>query len=68
METKTRITVLNHILALNLDVNIWSARKKLTPYDFGATQLPPKNSPRLEAKEFAILKICASSELSNLVL
>ncbi|MFW5500923.1 MULTISPECIES: DUF3150 domain-containing protein [unclassified Maridesulfovibrio] len=58
METKTRITVLNHILALNLDVNIWSARKKLTPYDFGATQLPPEELASLGSK-----RVCNPEDL-----
>ncbi len=58
METKTRITVLNHILALNLDVNIWSARKKLTPSDFGATQLPPEELASLGSK-----RVCNPEDL-----
>ncbi|MBI9113194.1 DUF3150 domain-containing protein [Maridesulfovibrio ferrireducens] len=58
METKTRITVLNHILALNLDVNIWSARKKLTPADFGGSQLPPEELASLGSK-----RICNPEEL-----
>ncbi len=58
METKTRITILNHILALNLDVNIWSARKKLTPHDFGATQLPPEELASLGSK-----RVCNPEDL-----
>ncbi|WP_319780066.1 DUF3150 domain-containing protein [Maridesulfovibrio sp.] len=58
MESKTRITVLNHILALNLDVNIWSARKKLTPSDFGATQLPPEDLASLGSK-----RVCNPEDL-----
>ena len=58
METKTRITVLNHILALNLDVNIWSARKKLTPSDFGTSQLPPEELASLGSK-----RICNPEDL-----
>ncbi|MBI9113317.1 DUF3150 domain-containing protein [Maridesulfovibrio ferrireducens] len=58
METKTRITVLNHILALNLDVNIWSARKKLTPADFGSTHLPPEELASLGSK-----RICNPGDL-----
>ncbi|WP_291327125.1 DUF3150 domain-containing protein [Desulfovibrio sp. UCD-KL4C] len=58
METKTRITVLNHILALNLDVNIWSARKKLTPSDFGGSQLPPEELASLGSK-----RICNPEDL-----
>ncbi|NDV24726.1 DUF3150 domain-containing protein [Desulfovibrio sp. JC022] len=58
MKSKTRITVLNHILALNLDVNIWSARKKLTPYDFGETQLPPEELASLGSK-----RVCNPEDL-----
>ncbi|WP_419781221.1 DUF3150 domain-containing protein [Maridesulfovibrio sp.] len=58
MENNTRITVLNHILALNLDINIWSARKKLTPSDFGATQLPPEELASLGSK-----RICNPEDL-----
>lgn len=58
MESKTKITVLNHILALNLDVNIWSARKKLTPYDFGETQLPPEELASLGSK-----RVCNPEDL-----
>ncbi|MFW5498883.1 MULTISPECIES: DUF3150 domain-containing protein [unclassified Maridesulfovibrio] len=58
MESKTKITVLNHLLALNLDVSIWSARKKLTPYDFGETQLPPEDLASLGSK-----KVCNPEDL-----
>ena len=34
LSTVTDIKVLDCLLALNLQVSIWSARKKLTPEDF----------------------------------
>ena len=44
MDTPTLITplhVLDRILALNLDISLWSARTKLTEEDFGGAELPP---------------------------
>jgi hypothetical protein len=54
----TDITVLDHLMALNLDVNIWTARKKLTPADFGGAELPPEDLASLGSK-----KICNPQEL-----
>jgi hypothetical protein len=53
MKTTTDITVLNHLMVLNLDVSIWSARKKLSPADFGGAKLPPEELTSLGSK-----KIC----------
>ena len=58
MTTQTNITVLDHIMALNLDVSIWTARKKLTPSDFGGAELPPEELASLGSK-----KICSPQEL-----
>ncbi|BDQ38469.1 hypothetical protein SYK_28290 [Pseudodesulfovibrio nedwellii] len=58
MNTHTDITVLDHLMALNLDVNIWTARKKLTPSDFGGAELPPEELASLGSK-----KICNPQEL-----
>ncbi|MEF2144165.1 MAG: DUF3150 domain-containing protein [Desulfovibrionaceae bacterium] len=58
MDTKTDITVLDHLMALNLDVSIWTARKKLTPADFGGAQLPPEDLASLGSK-----KVCNPQEL-----
>ncbi|MBI9088207.1 MAG: DUF3150 domain-containing protein [Desulfobacterium sp.] len=58
MNTSTDITVLNHLMAINLDVNIWSARKKLTPADFGGADLPPEELASLGSK-----KICNPEDL-----
>jgi hypothetical protein len=54
----TDITVLNDLMALNLDVKIWTARKKLTPADFGGAELPPEELASLGSK-----KICDPKEL-----
>ena len=37
------IKVLNNLLALNLNVNLWSARKKMVLEDFGGAELPPED-------------------------
>ncbi|SOB58155.1 conserved protein of unknown function [Pseudodesulfovibrio profundus] len=58
MDTHTDITVLDNLMALNLDVNIWTARKKLTPADFGGADLPPEELASLGSK-----KICNPQEL-----
>ena len=39
------IKVLNNLLALNLNVNLWSARKKMVLEDFGGAELPLKIWP-----------------------
>ena len=54
----TDITVLDNLVALNLDVKIWTARKKLTPADFGGAELPPEELASLGSK-----KICDPKEL-----
>jgi hypothetical protein len=54
----TDITVLDNLVALNLDVKIWTARKKLTPADFGGADLPPEELASLGSK-----KICDPKEL-----
>lgn len=37
------IKVLDNLLALNLNVNLWSARKKMVLEDFGGAELPPED-------------------------
>ena len=54
----TEITVLKEIVAVRLDVHIWSARKKLTPTDFGSANLPPEKIASLGSK-----RICDPVEL-----
>lgn len=56
METpvlNTPLQVLDNILALNLNITLWSARKKLTAEDFGGVELPPDDLASLGSK-----KIC----------
>lgn len=54
----TDITVLKHLTAIRLEVNIWSARKKLTPADFGTPNLPPESIASLGSK-----KVCNPEDL-----
>ncbi len=54
----TDITVLKHLTAIRLDVNIWSARRKLTPADFGTPNLPPESIASLGSK-----KVCNPEDL-----
>ena len=58
MDTQTDITVLDNLMAINLDVSIWTARKKLTPADFGGAALPPDDLASLGSK-----KVCDPREL-----
>lgn len=51
-------TILNCLMAINLDVNIWTARRKLTPADFGGANLPPEELASLGSK-----RICDPEEL-----
>jgi hypothetical protein len=55
---KTEPTVLKCILAVNLNVNIWSAKRKLLPGDFVHSELPPEKLASLGSK-----RICDPSEL-----
>lgn len=74
MQTSTDITVLDKLLVVNLDVHIWSARKKLLPQDFGNASLPPEELASLgskrvcnpdDLKTFATLKARATSLLER---
>ncbi len=48
--TVTDINVLDHLAVVQLDVRIWSARKKLTPEDLGNAELPPEDLASLGSK------------------
>lgn len=74
MQCTTDITVLDRLLVINLDVHIWSARKKLLPQDVGNASLPPEELASLgskrvcnpdELKTFATLKARATSLLER---
>ncbi len=56
--SSTDITVLKSLIAVRLDVTIWSARKKLTVADFGTINLPPEKLASLGSK-----KICDPASL-----
>ena len=58
MNLKTEPKVLKCLLAVNLDVNIWSARRKLQPNDFAHSLLPPEKLASLGSK-----RICSPDEL-----
>ncbi|NCC04433.1 MAG: DUF3150 domain-containing protein [Proteobacteria bacterium] len=59
MNTQTDIKVLHSLLALHLEVNIWTARKKLSPEDFAGAVLPPDDLASLGSK-----RICDPESLS----
>lgn len=62
METtmlNTPVQVLDNILALNLNITLWSARRKLTAEDFGNVELPPEDLASLGSK-----KICDPAKLN----
>ena len=58
MDTTTDTKLFKHLMVLNLDVSIWSARKKLSPADFGGAKLPPEELASLGSK-----KICNPEDL-----
>ena len=55
----TPITVLDQILAINLNITLWSARTKLTAEDFSGIELPPDELASLGCK-----KICDPAKLA----
>jgi hypothetical protein len=56
----TDITVLDHLAVVNLDIHIWSARKKLLPPDLGGAELPPEDLASLGSK-----RICNPEDLKT---
>ena len=56
----TDITVLDHLLVVNLDIHIWTARKKLVPLDLGGAELPPEELASLGSK-----RICNPEDLRS---
>lgn len=50
--------ILDCLMAINLDVTIWTARRKLTPDDFGGAELPPEELASLGSK-----RVCDPEEL-----
>lgn len=47
------IRILDNLVALNLIISLWSARKKMTPEDFGSVELPPDDLASLGSKRIA---------------
>ena len=56
----TYITVLDHLLVVNLDIHIWTARKKLVPLDLGGAELPPEDLASLGSK-----RVCNPEDLRS---
>ncbi len=47
------IRILDNLLALNLDVSLWSARRKMSQEDLGGAELPPEDLASLGSKRIA---------------
>lgn len=47
------ITILDELVAVNLSVSIWSARKRMLPEDFGGAELPPDDLSSLGSNRVA---------------
>ena len=47
------IRILDNLLALNLSISLWSARRKMTAEDLGGAQLPPEDLASLGSKRIA---------------
>lgn len=58
MNLHSDTTVLDHLLALNLNITLWSARCKLVPEDFRGVELPPDDIASLGSK-----RICDPARL-----
>lgn len=56
----TDVTVLDQLVVVNLDIHIWSARRKLMPLDLGNADLPPEDLASLGSK-----RICNPEELKS---
>ena len=47
------IRILDNLLALNLNVSLWSARRKMCQEDLGGAELPPEDLASLGSKRIA---------------
>lgn len=47
------IRILDNLLALNLNVSLWSARCKMSQEDLGGAELPPDDLASLSSKRIA---------------
>ena len=52
---ESNFEVLDKIVALNLDVTLWTGRKKLEAQDLGGVNLPPEDLASLGSKRIADL-------------
>ncbi len=57
-QMNNEIKILDQIVAVNLNVNIWSAKTKLRPEDFNHAELPPEYLASLGSK-----KVCDPKDL-----
>lgn len=53
MNIQSDIKVLDNLLAVNLDISLWSARRKMTAQDLGSAELPPEDLASLGSKRIA---------------
>lgn len=53
MNIQSDLTILDKLLAINLNISLWSARRKMTPEDFGGATLPPEDLATLGSKRIA---------------
>lgn len=53
MNIQSDIKILDSLLAVNLDISLWSARRKMTAQDLGSTELPPEDLASLGSKRIA---------------
>ena len=56
----TNVTVLDHLLVVNLDIHVWTARKKLSAPDLGDADLPPGDLASLGSK-----RVCNPKEIQT---
>ncbi len=56
----TNVTVLDHLLVVNLDIHVWTARKKLSAPDLGDADLPPGELASLGSK-----RVCNPKEIQT---
>ena len=50
---RSNIRILDSLVALNLNISVWSARKKMCLEDFGGAELPPEDLASLGSKRIA---------------
>ena len=53
LPVQSDIRILDKLLALNLSVSLWSARRKMTAEDMGGVNLPPEDLASLGSKRIA---------------